>query len=120
MCFACLPLERSSSTSKANCPDILGSTPDFLFAVSAVVLSIFAATAPIGHQLLIVWHVVGIAAFLGAGFSMFLSVPSPLRIYNDKPDTAIVFQFPMVLAPNFTVPLFILAHGVALAKLYMS
>ena len=99
---------------------ILGSAPDFLFAVSAVIASIFAASAPLGQDVLIVWHIVGIVVFFGAGISMFLSVPSPFRIYHDKPDTSIVFQFPMVLAPNFTVPLFILAHVVALAKLFTS
>ena len=30
---------------------------------------------------------------------------------------ALVIQFPMLLAPNFTVPLFILAHGFALVQL---
>ena len=99
---------------------ILGSAPDFLFAVSAVVVSIFAASAPLGQDVLIVWHIVGILVFFGAGFSMFFSLPSPLRIYHDKPDASIVFQFPMVLAPNYTVPLFILAHAVALTKLFTS
>ncbi len=99
---------------------IVGSAPDFLFAVSAVVVSIFTASAPLGQNVLLVWHIVGIVVFFGAGFSMFFSVPSPLRIYHDKPDASIVFQFPMVLAPNFTVPLFILAHAVALAKLFTS
>jgi hypothetical protein len=54
---------------------------------------------------------------MGAGVSMFFSVPSPLRMYRRQPDTSIVFTFPMVLAPNFTVPLFMLAHAFALVKL---
>lgn len=49
---------------------------------------------------------------------MFFSVPSPLRIYHDQPDTFIVFKYPMLLAPNFTVPLFMLAHAFALVKLF--
>ncbi len=35
-----------------------------------------------------------------------------------KPDASIVFQFPVLLAPNFTVPLFLLAHAIALVKLF--
>ncbi len=54
----------------------------------------------------------------GAGISMFFSVLSPLHIFHSKPDASIVFQFPMVLAPNFTVPLFMLAHAFALVKLF--
>ena len=51
---------------------------------------------------------------------MFCSVPSPLRICHDKPDASFAFQFPMVLAPDFTVPLFMIAHSIALVKLWAS
>ncbi len=97
---------------------ILGSGPDLLFAVSAVGVTLLEATAPLGPEFLIVWHIVGFLVFFGAGISMFFSVPSLFRIYHDKPDTSLVFQFPMVLAPNFTVPLFALAHVFALVKLF--
>ncbi|MEE9147787.1 MAG: hypothetical protein V3U27_10375 [Candidatus Tectomicrobia bacterium] len=33
-------------------------------------------------------------------------------------DTSLAFQFPVLLAPNFTVPLFALAHVFALVKLF--
>ncbi len=96
---------------------ILGSTPDFLFAVSAVVLAALGTNGPLSHSFLVAWHFIGFSLFTGAGVSMFFSVPSPLRIYHSKPDASIVFQFPMVLAPTFTVPLFMIAHLFALAKL---
>lgn len=93
---------------------ILGSVPDFLFAVSAVAVSLQASP---GQSFLILWHLVGLTLFFGPGISMFFSVPSPLRLYRSKPDTSLVFQFPMLLAPNFTVPLFMLAHSLALVQL---
>lgn len=95
---------------------ILGSLPDFLFAVSALVL-VVVGTSGLPDSLLVAWHVIGFSLFLGAGVSMFFSVPSPLRMYHSKPDASLVFQFPMVLAPNFTVPLFMIAHLFALSKL---
>ncbi len=79
---------------------IFGAVPDLLFAASAVVVTTLEATAPVSHDLLIVWHFVGFFVFFGAGISMFFSVPSPFRIYHDKPDASIVFQFPMLLAPK--------------------
>jgi len=97
---------------------IFGSVPDLLFAASAVVVTILEATTPLGQDFLIVWHIVGFFVFFGAGISMFFSVPSLFRIYHDEPDTSLVFQFPMLLAPNFTVPLFALAHVFALVKLF--
>ena len=95
-----------------------GSVPDFLFAASAVVVTILQATTPLGQDFLIVWNIVGFFVFFGAGISMFFSVPSPFRIYHDEPDSSLAFQFPMLLAPNFTVPLFALAHVFALVKLF--
>ncbi len=59
----------------------------------------------------------GFLVFFGAGISMFFSVPSPFRIHHGVPDASIAFRFPMFLAPNFTVPLFMLAHAFALVKL---
>ena len=96
---------------------ILGALPDFLFAVSAVVVFFLTANGSLTTEFLIVWHLIGFSLFLGAGISMFFSVPSPFRIYKSKPDSSIVFMFPMLLAPNFTVPLFMLAHLFALVKL---
>ncbi len=96
---------------------IWGSAPDFLFAVSAVVVTFLLGRGPLEQGFLIGWHWIGFSLFFGAGISMFLSVASPLRMYHGKPDTSIVFKYPMVLAPNFTVPLFMLAHAFALVKL---
>jgi len=99
---------------------ILGSLPDFLFGVSAVVLTGLATQGPLDQNFLLMWHNIGFALFAGAGISMFFTMPSPLRLFHSKPDASIVFQFPMLLAPNFTVPLFMLANAFALVKLYTS
>ena len=96
---------------------IFGSIPDLLFGISAVIVTAAAASQPFSATFLVVWHAVGLSAFLGAGFAMYFSVESPLRIFHGRPDTSIVFQFPMVLAPNLTVPLLMIAHLFALLKL---
>ena len=96
---------------------ILGALPDFLFAVSAVVVTFLAGNGSLGPDFLVAWHWIGFSLFFGAGISMFFSVPSPFRIYDGKPDASIVFEYPMVLAPNMTVPLFMLAHAFALLSL---
>jgi hypothetical protein len=98
---------------------IFGSMPDFLFSLSAVALLLFDSSLSLGSGFYLIWHCVGMLVFFGAGISMFLSVPSVIRIYHDKPDTTLVFSFPMVLAPNFTVPLFVVAHLFAVLKITM-
>ena len=97
---------------------ILGPLPDLFFGISAVVVMALAVNGSVGHDFLVAWHLLGFSVFLGAGVSMFFSLPSPLHIFHSKPDASIVFQFPMLLAPNFTVPLFMLAHVIALVKLF--
>jgi len=97
---------------------ILGSLPDMIFGISALVILVLAANGSVGQDFLFAWHLLGLSAFFGAGIAMFFSMPSPFRIFHNKPDASIVFQFPMLLAPNFTVPLFMLAHAVALVKLF--
>ena len=96
---------------------VWGSLPYFLFAASAIAVALWAGQGILSREFLIGWHTIGFLAFFGAGISMFLSMPSPLRLYHAVPDAAIVFRFPMILAPNFTVPLFMLAHVFALVKL---
>ncbi len=95
---------------------LLGSIPDFLFAVSAVVVTVILGEHALSREFLIVWHTTGMLVFLGA-LSMFFSVPSPFYRWRTVPDASIAFKFPMLLAPNFTVPLFMLAHAFALVKL---
>ena len=95
-----------------------GSFPDFLFGVSAVIVTSLAAQSPLNQDFLFIWHNIGFVLFAGAGISMFFTMPSPLRLFHTKPDASIVFQFPMLLAPNYTVPLFMLAHAFALVKLF--
>ena len=98
---------------------IWGSLPDFAFALSAVVVTFLAGSGAPGQGFLLAWHCIGFSLFLGAGVSMFFSVPSPFRIYQGKPDASLVFTFPMLVAPNFTVPLFMLAHVFGLVKQMM-
>ena len=97
---------------------ILGSLPDFIFAISAVVVMIQAANGSVGHDFLVIWHLIGFSVFFGAGVSMFFTMPSPLHFFHTEPDASLVFKYPMILAPNFTVPLFMLAHAFALVKLF--
>jgi len=96
---------------------ILGSLPDLAFGLSAVVVTALLVSGPLDVTWLAVWHALGCAAFLGAGVAMYFSVPSMFQLFDSKPDTSIVFKFPMLLAPNFTVPLFMVAHVLALVKL---
>lgn len=99
---------------------ICGALTDLFFAISAIVVTIMVANGTVSKDFLVGWHIFGSLVFMGAGVSMFFSMPSLFRITHKKPDATIVFLFPMILAPNYTVPLFVVMHGIALVNLLMN
>jgi hypothetical protein len=100
---------------------ILGSIPDFLFSLTAIYL--FFKYSRGGHptRKFAMWNIIGMLVFTGAGISMYFSVPSILQITNTGPNSLLAFNFPMALAPTFTVPLFIMGNmlGVLSVKMRM-
>ena len=88
----------------------LGAAPDFAFACTVPVVATLVSTGAISGMALAGWHLAGITVFLGAGVGMYLTVESPLKIYDSQPDSADVFRWPLVLAPGYTVPLFAVLH----------
>ena len=86
--------------------------------MSGVALAVLGTNGPLDYNFLVAWPLIGFSVFFGPGISMFFSVPSPLRIYHNELDASIIFRFPIVLAPNFTVSLFMIAHHFSLVKLF--
>ena len=93
-------------------------TPDFLFALSVPLIDwwIFRRRI-IGNKVLIVWNAIGAALFFPTLVLLYLSVPSPIRVFFDEPNTFEVFRFPMALVPTFLAPVFIIIHSAAIVKL---
>ncbi|MEL6992030.1 MAG: hypothetical protein AAGL92_10670, partial [Pseudomonadota bacterium] len=73
---------------------------------------------------LIVWSLVGMAAFLGAATTMYFGVPGTVLSFRwaavrrgEEPPTLLPFRWPMNLAPAFCAPVFWLAHMLLIFKL---
>ncbi|MEE8162117.1 MAG: hypothetical protein V3T61_10820 [Acidobacteriota bacterium] len=92
--------------------------PDFVLglSVSLIVWLVFRRGIA-GKKVLVVWNVVGFVLFFPTLVVLYLSVPSPLQIFFEAPNTYEVFEFPMALVPTFIAPLFILIHNAAIIKL---
>ena len=92
--------------------------PDFVLALSVPILVWLVFRKGIfGEKLLIVWNLIGSLLFLPTLVVLYLSVPSPIRIFFEEPNTYEVFQFPMALVPTLLAPLCIIIHNTALFKL---
>ena len=98
---------------------ILGSLPDFIFSLSALYL--FFDFKKGGHpsKKFALWNILGMIAFLGAGISMYFSVPSLLQLTDTGTNATLAFNFPMALAPTFTVPLFMMGNMLGILSVKM-
>ena len=105
---------------------LFGSIPDFAFAIGAVALTglIWAGVFNPSATFLIVWSLVGMAAFLGAATTMYFGVPGTVLSFRwaavergEEPPTLLPFRWPMNLAPAFCAPVFWLAHMLLIFKL---
>lgn len=104
---------------------LAGSVPDFIFAVSAAVLTLVLWTEIVTPSsfFLTFWSVLGIVVFFGAGVTMYFGVKNSLLGFRwtnvekgTEPPTLLPFRWPMNLAPSFCVPVFILAHQLAIIR----
>ncbi|MEM1046306.1 MAG: hypothetical protein AAGL24_09150 [Pseudomonadota bacterium] len=102
-----------------------GSIPDFGFAVLSIGFTASVAVGFVhpGDTALVIWSVLGIAAFLGAAVTMYFGVPRsriawrwPRVLNGREPSTLLPFRWPMNLAPAYCGPMFWLAHGLLILK----
>ena len=77
--------------------------PDFLFGLSAVLLTLRGRLRPPRRGMLIAWN------FLGA-MVILLPVNGLMHRYMDAPLFEALFMFPMALAPTFLVPTLVMLN----------
>lgn len=92
--------------------------PDFLFGLSVplMVWLVFKKRV-IGKGVLIAWNAIGSLLFFPSMVLLYLSMPGPIQVFTDGPNTLEVFRFPMALVPTFIAPLFIIIHSAAIFQL---
>lgn len=90
--------------------------PDFLFAVSAVIMLLTGAYAGLGPGILIAWNIVGALIFIAAAVIMQLCLPGPLQIFRREPDGRELLDFPLFLAPAVFGPVLLIGNCLHAAK----
>ena len=93
--------------------------PDLLFGLSAVALAALWPRHGWSARTLIAWNLIGIAVILPAPVLMQLGLPGQLQVFNGTPDARVLFDYPMVLAPTFIVPLLITMNAIQAATLWL-
>ena len=82
--------------------------PDLIVGLSAPFVAVWLRRGQVARQALVLWHVIGIGVILinGAGL-LHLGMPGPHYVLTAQPDTSVLFEFPLVLAPTFAVPMLV-------------
>ncbi len=92
--------------------------PDFLFGLSALLVSWLSVKKRIGTGGLIVWNLLGVLAILPAAPLIGqMGLPGLLHRIDETPSSEALFTFPMVLAPALVVPLFVMINMVVAIRL---
>lgn len=104
------------------------SLPDFGFAIFAVIVTgwLLVTDSTFPDAFLLFYSFIGAAAFLGAATTMYFGVPGSALSWRwqhaesgKEAPTFLPFRWPMNLAPSFCGPVFWLAHGLLIAKVWI-
>ncbi|REC61890.1 hypothetical protein DRF65_12740 [Chryseobacterium pennae] len=102
-------------------PEIMtfkGINFDILAGISAPFIAYYGIRmSKISRNLILYWHIIGLALLLNIVIIALLSAPSPLqRIAFDQPNIAIL-HFPFSWLPTFIVPVVLFGHLVSIRQL---
>lgn len=85
--------------------------PDLLFGLSALLMMRVAAGNGLSTRALLLWNMVGVLVILpGAPLVAQMGLPGFLHAFDETPPMTTVYEFPMVLAPTFVVPVFVMMN----------
>ena len=93
-----------------------GRNWDILSGLTAFLAARFLLTS---KWWMIIWNLLGLGLLINIVTIAILSMPTPIRVFNNEPANTIVTQFPFVFLPTFLVPLAYLLHFMSLRKLMM-
>lgn len=66
---------------------------------------------------LISWNILGLLLLINIVTIAILSLPSPIRVFDEEPANTIVTLFPFIFLPGFLVPLAYILHLLSLRRL---
>lgn len=85
--------------------------PDLLFGLSALFMMRAAAGNRLSPTALLLWNALGVLVILpGAPLVAQMGLPGFLHAFDETPPMTTVYEFPMVLAPTFVVPVFVMLN----------
>ena len=84
---------------------------DLAFGLSAILIWRWLRTGRLSQDAVALWHFVGVAIIVLPGeIAMQSGLPGPWQVYSNPPTSAVMLDWPMVLAPSLVVPVFLLLN----------
>lgn len=96
-----------------------GRNLDILSGITGPIVGYLAMRDKLPKAVLIVWNIFCLGLLFNILGVAILSMPGPLRMFENEPANTIVGQFPIALLPAFLVPLAYILHFLSLRKLLL-
>jgi len=91
-----------------------GRNWDILVGITAPVVAHFFSG---NRKALIAWNIICLGLLINIVSIAVLSLPTPVRLFENEPSSSIVTVFPFIFLPGFLVPLAYALHFLSLRKL---
>ena len=99
--------------------ELFVGVPDLLFGLSALYVGRRVQRGSIGRRGVAMWSLVGAIVIVpAANLVTQMGLPGPMMVFTTEPTAAVLFIYPMVLAPTLIVPLFVLFNLVTAQRLW--
>ena len=86
--------------------------PDLIFGFSAFYIAKRVTSNTIGWKGLAIWNLIGAGIIIIPGEILIqMGLPGVLQVFSTPPKAAVLFEFPLVIAPTVVVPLLVVMNG---------
>ena len=92
--------------------------PDFLFGVASLVGGWLIYKNRMGQTAAVILNLIGMSIIVPAGILLIpMGLPGSWQFFHSQPSILSILEFPMVLAPTGSVPIFIMLNMLIVARL---
>jgi len=95
--------------------------PDFLFGLSALLVTWLVLQRRISAWALATWNLIGAAIIVPGTFIVIkLALPGPWQVFAAEPSIMTLYDFPMALAPTLVVPILVMLNLLVVFRLALT
>lgn len=96
-----------------------GRNFDIIAGITAPLIAFLMLRKNLSRSIVVLWNLISLALLANIVSVAILSMPSPIRLFDNEPSTLLLTQFPGAFLPGLLVPLAYGLHFLSLRQLYL-